>query len=751
MRSIIFLLSLSFSLSAVAQMTVSSGILTPAQYVNNLVGPGITVSNVTYTGTPQQIGAFGGTSNIGFPAGGVALSSGATSELVGNAAMATAGTTNVSAISNAMNTTVADMLSIASATAQNLGIGSITSATDGAILEFDFVPISNVVSFNFVFSSDEYTTYINTSFNDIFGFFVAGPGITGPYSAPAGFPNGSANLAVVPGTNTPITISTIHPGLNGQYYISNAGGTTHTMNGFTVPIPITFNVICGETYHFKFAVADCQDNYLSTAVFLENSSFTSPPVNLSLETASGSDTIPEACVDANMLFIRSACESLDTLIVNYSVSGTAGNGVDFNIAASPLTMLPGIDTAAINIVPIVDGIPEATETIIISVSYLDGAGNLQTISGTLYINDIQPVVINETDLYLQCFNDSIVISAVGDGGSESFTYDWQASASDSTSDIVSINQNGTFNYIVTVTDVCLGPFTDTVTVVMNQTLAIDTIYLGPATCQPVGYVSAVLSGQTGVPQYTWSGPGPNSPNFINASVWENLSSGWYYIHVEDNVCEVDDSAFVDILNPPIADVSATAISGCSPLEVIFSNNSQNTNYYEWNFGNGQVVTANDLSDQTFTFSENAVVTLTAYQDPNCFDQTAVNITISICGCTDPSALNYDPNATVDNGSCVYPTPTVEAPNIFTPNGDGSNDFYFLNVTNATNVELVIVNRWGSMMYEGSGINPMPSWNGKTANGNEAQEGTYFYKYKVTGIEAETLEGHGFLQLVRTEN
>ena len=114
-------------------------------------------------------------------------------------------------------------------------------------------------------------------------------------------------------------------------------------------------------------------------------------------------------------------------------------------------------------------------------------------------------------------------------------------------------------------------------------------------------------------------------------------------------------------------------------------------------------------------------------------------------------MNYDPNATVDNGSCVYPTPTVEAPNIFTPNGDGSNDFYFLNVTNATNVELVIVNRWGSMMYEGSGINPMPSWNGKTANGNEAQEGTYFYKYKVTGIEAETLEGHGFLQLVRTEN
>jgi gliding motility-associated-like protein len=750
MRILLFIFTISVAYFSVAQMTISSGVLTPAQYVNNLVGPGITVSNVTYTGTPQQIGVFGGTSNIGFPAGGVVLSSGATSELVGNAAMATAGTVNVSAISNTMNTTVADMLSIASATAQSLGLGNISSATDGAILEFDFVPISNVVSFNFVFSSDEYLTYVNTTFNDIFGFFVAGPGITGPYSAPAGFAGGSANLAVVPGTTTPITISTIHPNLNAQYYVSNAGGTTHTMNGFTVPIPITFNVICGETYHFKFAVADCADNYLSTAVFLENSSFMSPPVNLSLETASGSDTIPEACVDANMLFIRSACESLDTLIVNYNVSGTAGNGVDYNIAASPLTMLPGVDTAAINIVPLVDGIPEGTETIIISVSYLDGQGNMQTISGTLYINDIQPVVINETDLYRQCFDDSIVISVDASGGSEVFTYDWQASASDSTSDVVSINQNGSFNYIVTVTDICLGPFVDTVTVVMNQTLSIDTIYVGPATCEPVGFVSAQISGQTGVPQYTWTGPGPNSPNFINASVWENLSSGWYYINVQDNVCETNDSAFVDILNPPIASFTANPTSGCSPLNVLFTNNSQNTAYYEWDFGNGNVINANDLSAQSQQFTSNAVVTLTAYQDPNCFDQQTINITIAICGCTDPASLNYDPTATVDDGSCVYPTPTVEAPNVFTPNNDGSNDLYFLEVTNALQVELVILNRWGGVMYDGAGINPMPSWNGRTQNGTEAEEGTYFYNYKVVGFNDVTIEGHGFLQLVRTE-
>jgi hypothetical protein len=50
------------------------------------------------------------------------------------------------------------------------------------------------------------------------------------------------------------------------------------------------------------------------------------------------------------------------------------------------------------------------------------------------------------------------------------------------------------------------------------------------------------------------------------------------------------------------------------------------------------------------------------------------------------------------------------------------------------------------MYEGSGINPPPAWDGRT-NGIPAGEGTYFYKYVVTGINNDTLEGHGFLQLI----
>ena len=60
----------------------------------------------------------------------------------------------------------------------------VTSVNDVAILEFDFVPVSSYLSFKYVFASEEYFAYENTQFNDVFGFFISGPNIVGPYSSP---------------------------------------------------------------------------------------------------------------------------------------------------------------------------------------------------------------------------------------------------------------------------------------------------------------------------------------------------------------------------------------------------------------------------------------------------------------------------------------------------------------------------------------------------------------------------------------
>jgi gliding motility-associated-like protein len=120
------------------------------------------------------------------------------------------------------------------------------------------------------------------------------------------------------------------------------------------------------------------------------------------------------------------------------------------------------------------------------------------------------------------------------------------------------------------------------------------------------------------------------------------------------------------------------------------------------------------------------------------------------GCTDPNALNYDPNAIVNDGSCTYPIPVVEAPNVFTPSGDGVNDTYFLSTKNVVKLDLVIMNRWGNVLFEKSSDNLVtdnPTWDGKV-NGVLANEGVYFYKYVGYNISGQEVTGHGFFHLVR---
>ena len=62
-----------------------------------------------------------------------------------------------------------------------VAIGNSPTINDAAVLEFDFIAISDTILFDFVFASDEYLEFVNTAFNDVFGFFLSGPGINGPY------------------------------------------------------------------------------------------------------------------------------------------------------------------------------------------------------------------------------------------------------------------------------------------------------------------------------------------------------------------------------------------------------------------------------------------------------------------------------------------------------------------------------------------------------------------------------------------
>jgi gliding motility-associated-like protein len=338
-------------------------------------------------------------------------------------------------------------------------------------------------------------------------------------------------------------------------------------------------------------------------------------------------------------------------------------------------------------------------------------------------------------------------SAFATGGYAPYSYSWSYAGQTGDTAYLPIAQNGTIDYYVTATDACGFTGTDTVTVTMNQTLMVDSMYMVPTSaCQITGVVVGLGAGMTGQPHYHWEGPGVGGTYQIDASVMQNLPAGTYYFSISDNVCFVEDSIVVTQNPGPIADFTSSLASGCIPLSVTLTNTSQNATNYSWNFGNGNTLTVANQNPINQVYNASSVITLIAYNGP-CADTVTGFVATSICGCMDPAALNYNPLANVDDGSCVYPTPTVEAPNVFTPDGDGVNDLFELTTTHAEKIELIINNRWGNLMFSGSGSNP--TWDGKV-QGTPASEGVYFYQYTVTGIQGDILTGHGFVELFRSK-
>ncbi|MGZ3901827.1 MAG: T9SS type B sorting domain-containing protein, partial [Bacteroidia bacterium] len=91
---------------------------------------------------------------------------------------------------------------------------------------------------------------------------------------------------------------------------------------------------------------------------------------------------------------------------------------------------------------------------------------------------------------------------------------------------------------------------------------------------------------------------------------------------------------------------------------------------------------------------------------------------------------------------------LEIPNVFTPNGDGSNDLFFLHTTNITSITASIFDRWGNKVYEVTSETGNIAWDGKNQEGKECPSGTYFYIIKSTGKDAKAYDQKGNVSLYR---
>lgn len=261
MKNIILSLSILFGFSAQSQIIIdNTAPYNTATYLidNILLGGGIVATNHSFIGDSNQIGFFNGiNSNLGIDSG-IVLSSGNVFDLVGP---------------NADGSTSTSLFLPGDPTLDAIIFPDPTN--DAAVLEFDFTPTSDTISFKYVFGSEEYLEWVN-SFNDAFGFFLSGPN-------PAGGNYVNHNLAIIPGTtNTPVTIDNINDLVNSAYYVDNGDGFTAPQNtdttviqfdGFTTPLTAAASVNCGDTYHIKLVVADAVDDAFDSGIFLESGSF----------------------------------------------------------------------------------------------------------------------------------------------------------------------------------------------------------------------------------------------------------------------------------------------------------------------------------------------------------------------------------------------------------------------------------------------------------------------------------------------
>lgn len=398
-------------------------------------GDCFTVENVTSNGNALARGTFSnGTSNIGIGSG-MVMSTGRINSLPGP---------NVSGGISGVFAAVGFDADLAALVDGDLH--------DVNIIEFDFTPTANTVQFDFVFGSEEYCEWVGTEFNDVFGFFISGPGIPGVQ-----------NLAVIPGTGgVPVTTNNINHNTNSNFYVNNSinlfecgflgtnGYLECELDGWTKPLTAIATVVPCSTYHIKMAIADVEDHQYDSAVFLRANSFNAGGV-VSASPAYQDDLMSayEGCGQGFIRFARGNGDLSQALTIDFMVSGasTATAGVDYEALVSPVVIPAGQSEFLLPVNVFTDGIAEGQEDIIL---LIDNSCQCEQAEVQFVINDNLSFTASVYDTTI-CEGYQAHLFVIIEDGVAPFTYEWNTG---DTSEMLIVTPLISTLYTVTVTDAC---------------------------------------------------------------------------------------------------------------------------------------------------------------------------------------------------------------------------------------------------------------------------------------------------------
>ena len=217
---------------------------------NTILGSGITLNSASFSGAAIATGTFtgGAASGLGIDTG-IILTTGNAQIAVGPNNSGSAGVDN-----GAPGSALLDQL-VPGYTSQNAAILTLnfTTGTSGGLY------------FNYVFGSEEYNEWVGTQFNDVFGFFLDGSAVAN-------------NIALIPGTATPVAINNVNNGANSAYYRDNTDAHLNLQyDGLTTVLQASVANLAAGSHTIQIAIADSGDGIYDSGVFIQGTTFSTNP------------------------------------------------------------------------------------------------------------------------------------------------------------------------------------------------------------------------------------------------------------------------------------------------------------------------------------------------------------------------------------------------------------------------------------------------------------------------------------------
>jgi gliding motility-associated-like protein len=634
---------------------------------------------------------------------------------------------------------------------------------DAVILEFDFVPTSSQVKFNYLFASEEYTGSFPCSFSDAFALLLR-PTAGGPY----------VNMAVLPAPGTgPVSVTNIHPqnsftgfdmgcgapnvAFFGGYNTSNI---ETNFNGRTVPLQATATVVPGQSYHFKMVLADAIDSSYDSAVFLEGGSFNigvellDPNGGTLPEEINVCDNVPQVITasvsDPNMnyqwFFNGVAIQGATTPTItatqpgNYEIQvtfpgnpcpgkanikingGTTPSAVDASLllCSTPdvtwfdLTdAMPSISTTPGAVFHFyedqADAVAQNNDYIQDVLHYTGNDGQILYVvvsNGGFCSTMVELTLLKETRPTVSLVASKLkvcpgsTVELTATGGS---TYEWANFQGTGNVQTATVYNTTTFSVYALGAKGCQSslPAKVTVEVVPELTSPLRDVEM----CQ--GDRITLDAGAGPNYSYLWSTGAITQT--INVDSW-----GVYTVKIDNGYCEKT--------------FTVNVMGAASPFvsNVDYSNNTLTIT--------AEVPTINNIP-QTAEYSIDGGI---SWQDSNVFtgiqDNTTYNIQVRSVGTHCVGALEFF---------------TFQVKNIITPNDDGINDTLDLTALGGfNNFTGSIYDRYGSEMFRFSKENPI--WNG-TVGGKKLPTATYWYKFNFQYPKTKsTMSQSGWIMLKNRE-